>query len=252
MTERPLGPGPASAPPAQGCPTRRIVEWEPASAVDWPGHIAAVVRLGGCSFKCAFCDSAARDMTASQDDHWGALLSHLGERRRFLAGIVVTGGEPTDDPDLPSLLARLAEDGWAVRLDTNGSDPRALRHLLAEGLVTSVALDVKTTLDRYDALTGVVGSGERVRESIGLLKAADIDHEFRTTLFPGAVALDDLEPLAAELADGRVWALQQFRASGTLDRRAAAVQPYAAAAVQEYARACRRHIRVVLRGFSAS
>jgi pyruvate formate lyase activating enzyme len=75
-------------------------------------------------------------------------------KRSWLDGVCVTGGEPCDDPDLPSLLSALAEEGMPVKLDTNGSRPDVLRHLLAEGLLDYVAMDVKTTPQRYGDATG--------------------------------------------------------------------------------------------------
>lgn len=164
--------------------------------------------------------------------------------------MVVTGGEPCDDPDLPALLTRLKLTDLPIRLETNGSSPSALRHLIAEGLVDSVALDVKTTLEHYDTLTGVTGSGARVAESIATVERSGVDHEFRTTLFPGAVALDDLEPIATTLAGGRLWAVQQYRPDGTLDRRARDVDPYPVRAVHLALVRCRRHLPTVMRGFA--
>lgn len=247
-TDRPQGITRTS--PRRGCPTRRLAGWTPRSTAEWPGRVSVSVLVGGCSCKCPFCDSVLHDAPGT-DSVWEDLLGHLARERSSIKGVVVTGGEPLEDPDLPSLLARLCDRGWPIRLHTNGADPAALRYLVAEQLVTSVALDVKTTFDRYDALTGVPGMGERVRESVSAAMLVP-DHEFRTTLFPGALVLDELETIACDLSGGRLWALQQYRPTRTLDPRAVGVDPYAPAAVREAARACRAHVPTIMRGFEAA
>lgn len=253
MSAEYAGPvGGARTAPRHGCPTRRFAGWTAAGMFDWPGRVTATVSLAGCSFRCPYCDEPSLVEPRGEETSWSALASHLSERRRWLDGVVVSGGEPTDDPDLPALLARLTDDGWQVRLDTNGANPGVLDHLVAEGLVSSVALDIKAPLDRYDALTGVEGSSAAVADSIDVVIRSGVDHEFRTTLFPGAVALCDLSSMAQAIAGGRLWALQQFRPGGTLDRHASGVDPYAVDAVREAVRECRTHIPTVLRGFGAA
>ena len=58
------------------------------------------------------------------------LLSILLERKRYVDAIVITGGEPTIQPDLPEFLAKLKENGFNVKLDTNGLLPDVLRACL--------------------------------------------------------------------------------------------------------------------------
>lgn len=216
----------------------------------WPGCVAATVVLAGCSFRCPYCSMA--DLIAPDGDPlaWAAFTGHLHAEAGAVEGVVVTGGEPADDPDLAALLARLKDRGLAVRLETNGSRPAVLRHLMSEGLVDFVALDIKTSLDRYDALSGVEGSSAAVAESIAVLRSGRIDHEFRTTLFPGAVSLADLEPLAASLSGGRLWAIQQYSPGLALDKRARGIDPYATPAVRSALPGCRRHVPTIIRGFA--
>lgn len=252
MSDREHGPTRTRTAPRHGCPTRRFAGWTAAGTTDWPGRVSATITLGGCSFACPYCDEPSLREPAGRDSDWEPFIAHLGTRVGWIDGVVITGGEPTDDPDLPALLAALGERGWAVRLETNGANPQVLRHVAAEGLVSQVALDYKAPLDRYDALTGSSGAAEAVAESIVVLRDSGTDHEYRTTLFPGAVTLHDLELMAETLAGGRLWALQQYRPGGNLDRRASLIEPFAAQAVRETAVECRRHIPTVLRGFGTA
>lgn len=229
-------------------PTRRLAGWIPATMIDWPGKVAATLFLSGCAFRCPFCHNPRLLTPVTEPAEWDAFIAHVRAKRSWLDGVVVTGGEPTEDPDLPSLLSALAEEGVPVKLDTNGSRPEILRFLLAEGLVDYVALDVKTVPARYGQATGRPDLARAVSESIELLVSSHIGHEFRTTVFPGAVDLDELPDIAASLLGGRLYALQQFRPSDTLDPRAAEIRPYPSGELRSAARRCSTYLPTIVRG----
>jgi pyruvate formate lyase activating enzyme len=229
-------------------PSRRLAGWIPTTMLDWPGKVAATVFLSGCGFRCPFCHNPRLLTPVSEPADWAALLAHLHAKRAWLDGVCVTGGEPTDDPDLPSLLSALAEAGMPVKLDTNGSHPEVLRHLIAEQLVSYVALDVKTTPGRYGEATARPELTPAVVESIELLVRSRIEHEFRTTVFPGIVTLEELPDIASMLLGGRLYALQQFRPSDTLDPHAGTVVPYHRDQLRAAARRCSSFLPTILRG----
>jgi pyruvate formate lyase activating enzyme len=215
---------------------------------DWPGRVSATLYLSGCSLSCPYCqDDSLRVPSATQID-WDRIVDHLDQNRSWLDGVVVTGGEPTEDPDLPSLLAALAEAGVPVKLDTNGTHPEVIRFLLSEQLVAFVALDVKAVPSRYSEIAAVRGTAALVAESAETIIRSGVEHEFRTTVYPGAVDLDDLPRIARALRGGRLYALQQFRPGGTLDPNASAVRPFSVGALRRAARACSAHLPTIVRG----
>jgi pyruvate formate lyase activating enzyme len=112
-----------------------------------------------------------------------ALLAFLKQRRGLLDGVAFTGGAPLLRAGLPDLLRRVRELGYAVKLDTNGTRPAALRAILEEGLADYVAMDIKNSPDRYAETAGVPSLDlAPVYESIALLRDAAPDYEFRTTV----------------------------------------------------------------------
>jgi pyruvate formate lyase activating enzyme len=220
----------------------------PAGMRDWPGKVSATLFLSGCSVRCPYCqDPALRNPTREPLD-WMRVVEHLHETRSWLDGVVISGGEPTEDPDLPSLLAALAEIDVPTKLDTNGMRPDVLRLLLAEQLVSFVALDVKAVPSRYSEITGRAGSASLVAESIESIIRSGVEHEFRTTVYPGAVDADDLPRIARSLRGGRLYALQQFRPGRTLDATASDVAPYDTRALRAAALACSAHLPTIVRG----
>lgn len=168
--------------------------------LDYPEHVAATVFLGGCNFRCPFCQN--RDLLLNPADFAPfteeEVLEHLKKRRSMLTGVCVSGGEPTIYKELPEFLARIKELGFLVKLDTNGTNPDMLRHLYDAHLIDYVAMDIKTGPSDYAHVAGFseiensifTASGqnllENVRESVlFLMHEADpsvFTYEFRTTV----------------------------------------------------------------------
>jgi pyruvate formate lyase activating enzyme len=176
------------------------------------------------------------------------VMEHVTDNRENVGGVVVTGGEPTMDPNLHQLLQGLRSLGVPVKLDTNGTFPEVLEMLIEQGLVSFVSLDVKATPERYDTVTAGRDVWKRVRRSVSLLIESGVDHEFRTTCYPGAVLTAELPHIARELEGGTRFAIQQFQSQRTLDPAASGVRPYDADALRRAALCCAVHLPTVVRG----
>lgn len=215
--------------------------------LDWPGKVSATLFLSGCSLRCPYCHNESLRMASDTAVEWDDIVRHVDAKRAWLDGVVVTGGEPTEDPDLPSLLAALKEVGVPVKLDTNGTRPDVLRHVLAEQLADFVALDVKAVPTGYESFSRR-GSASSVAECIEMVIRSGVEHEFRTTTYPGVVRLDDMPRIARSLRGGRLYALQQFRPGRTLDPHASEVRPYQESDLRVAATACSAFLPTIVRG----
>jgi len=223
------------------------------SVIDFPGRIASVVFLGGCNFRCPFCHNPELVLRAeSQPDiSVDDALRTVELRRGLVDGVVVTGGEPlTNGEELLALLRRLRESGLAVKLDTNGYEIDTLREVLGTRLVDYVAMDVKTSLDKYGAAAGRALDARRIRDAIAAVSGSGVRHEFRTTCVPGLVELDDVRSIATLLGRNESYVLQQFRAtSAVIDPAYAGVKPHLADMLRSFADAVRPLVgSVSLRG----
>jgi pyruvate formate lyase activating enzyme len=241
-----------SSAPAHHAPTRRLAGWIPASLSTWPGRVSSALLISGCNLACPYCDSPSLRTATATGLEWDSIIRHIEERRAWLDGFVVTGGEPTEDPDLPSLLAALCEAGVPVRLDTNGTRPDVVRMLLAEQLVDYVALDIKAVPARYVAVSARRDTAALVAESAELLIRSGIDHEFRTTVFPGCVEPDDPPRIARSLRGGRLYALQQFNPSRAAKPGEVPVAPYEDDTLRRAAVACSVFLPTVARGLHST
>jgi pyruvate formate lyase activating enzyme len=191
----------------------------PFTLTDYPGKVAAVVFTQGCNFRCPFCHNGGLlSFVAAADDRWSEqqVLRLLRSRAGQLDGVVVSGGEPTLQPDLPEFLHRVKTLGYAVKLDTNGSRPEVLRRLLGERLLDFVAMDVKAPWEHYARLTGVPVDTDALLASVGLLAQSGIPHEFRTTVVPPLLTDADLADIANALPAGSPHRRQPFRPAHAL------------------------------------
>ena len=152
--------------------------------LDFPGKVACTVFLQGCNFRCPFChnsDLLGKDGPEGMTD--GELLKFLEKRKGVLDGVCITGGEPTLQPELETLIRAIKEMGYAVKLDTNGARPEVLEKLSREGLLDYVAMDIKNDPEHYGETVGVPRMDiSNVERSVKFLLAGEQPYEFRTTV----------------------------------------------------------------------
>ena len=152
--------------------------------LDYPGHVACTVFLGGCDMRCPFChNSELVDGTAEPVMTMADLMVFLTKRKGLLEGVAVTGGEPLLREENLDLLRAIREMGYPVKLDTNGTHPDRLQRVIGEGLAQYVAMDIKNSPERYAGTSGLNRFDlTPIRESVRLLMTGETEYEFRTTV----------------------------------------------------------------------
>lgn len=217
------------------------------SLIDYPGKIAAVVFTQGCNFRCGFCHNPdLLDITAEGSLNEESILSFLEKRVGLLDGVVITGGEPTLQPDLVQFVKKIKNLGMLIKLDTNGSNPRLLKKLLEEDLVDYVAMDVKGPLAKYSEICAYLNT-KIIQESIDLLLSAkDLEYEFRTTLLPYYHSKEDIVEIGKLISGAKKYTLQGFRPEITFDSSLANEKSFRAEELNEFASILEKHIKTVI------
>jgi pyruvate formate lyase activating enzyme len=202
------------------------------SLVDYPDRVASVLFTPGCNLHCPFCHNW-RIATDPQPPFLqeGVALQLLESRKKYVDAVVVTGGEPCMHKELPKFLAKLKERGFLVKLDTNGFFPEVLEQCL--GNVDYVAMDVKTCREKYKIL-GMADTKVMMR-SIEMLKMGKVPYEFRTTLAPEFVTVQDVYAIGELVKGSKIHALQQFIPDDTLNKKFQTLKPYEPKIINEYA-----------------
>lgn len=200
------------------------------SFLDWPGKICSVLFLPRCNFRCPYCHNHA---LVSHPEQYpsiplGDIFARLHSFKDWMDGVCLTGGEPTLHTDLPFLIQEIKQQGFLVKLDTNGSNPRMLENLIEAEAVDFVSMDVKAPLDAfsYRRLTGVPIDLSLILRSIEILRREKVEYQFRMTVVPGLHREEDVKILGDQLRAGQRLVLQNFNPEDPLDPSLKKTLPY--------------------------
>lgn len=197
----------------------RIHGFSQLTLLDYPGKLACTIFCGSCNFRCPFCHNATLvlhpDSEPAIDED--TIVDTLMKRNNMLEGICVTGGEPTIYKDLPGFIGRLKETGYAIKLDTNGTNPDMLNELINDGLIDCVAMDIKASPDNYAKATGIEAPPmDSIFKSVEILMSGRVNYEFRTTVVNGIHTAEDFRVIGSWLRGARAYYLQRYIDSGNL------------------------------------
>lgn len=211
--------------------------WQKTSLIEYPGKIATVVFTGGCNFRCPFCYNAdlverpqeLADLPAE------TVIQYLRENRSLYQALVVSGGEPTMNTQIPEFLVEVKKLGLSVGLETNGTNSNMIARLLEKGLLDYIAVDVKAPLDweAYSRAAGLKeeneGLLEEVLRTLRLLRnCGEVEVELRCTVVPQIHTSDDILRLAGQLPGHQRFVLQQFIPEKALDEQLRREAPFSA------------------------
>ena len=178
--------------------------------IDFPGCPAAIVFTQGCNFRCRYCHNPElvyphlfQEPVTEEE-----VKAFLVRRQGTLEGVVVSGGEPTLQPDLVRFMADLKALGYKTKLDTNGSQPNVLQELLDKKLVDFIAMDIKAPLDKYALITGVDANATILRRSMDLIHQSGVEYEFRTTYDTEVLTDADIASIS-QLTQGKNFRVQE-------------------------------------------
>ncbi|MHA2314885.1 MAG: anaerobic ribonucleoside-triphosphate reductase activating protein [Candidatus Hermodarchaeia archaeon] len=191
------------------------------STTDWPSSVCCVVFFTGCNLRCRFCFNGP---LLEFDDQYLVDLERVFEELEWhqylIDGILVTGGEPTLQPDALHAIGEWTHShNLKFGIMTNGTKPIVLQQLLDTNLLDYVAVDVKTTPNQKEYAHITQTDQEllpAINETIALLRSSKISYEFRTTLVPSFIdKISQLEQILKWIGK-KHYVLQNFRATDTV------------------------------------
>jgi pyruvate formate lyase activating enzyme len=221
----------------------RLAHYEPLSLSDFPGRLATTVFTVGCNFACPYCHNpelviATKDTPQLSEE---AFFTFLERRKGKLNGVCITGGEPTLHADLPQFIDHIRALDYLVKLDTNGSNPEMLAHLMETNTLDYVAMDVKAPASRYSEVTRDPYALTLAETSIRLLAKCDTLHEYRTTVLPLLFSEVDIDDIACMLPPGSRYVIQNFVPTKTLDPNLVHARGFETSDLETIADHMRRH-----------
>jgi len=226
------------------------------SLSDWDSKVSSVIFLPNCNMRCPFCYNKSLVLNPEKlptipIEH---VESYLEANKKWIDGVVITGGEPTLHRDLPSLCEKIKKSGFKVKVDTNGTNPSMLGKLIAERLIDYVAVDVKAQLtnEGYSKASGVdeVSFLEKINETIHLVLDGSVDYEFRTTVVPTLHQIEDLTKICQTIRGCKKYAIQNFKSDvETINPKYQSLKPFSRAQMEKFLRTAKKIIpNTIVRG----
>jgi len=224
-----------------------IKGFTPTSLIDWPGKIAAVIFLGGCSFRCHYCYNPEfiDNLDAIGDLEDKEIFDFLEKKKKWLDGVVMLGGEPTIHKNFHKIIGRIKDLGLRIGVHTNGTSPKDLKKIIDDKLVDYIAMDIKAPLDKYKKVVDVEVDVSLIKDSVGLIKKSNIDYEFRITVVPGLVDKEDIKEISEWLSGSKRFFIQQFKPGKVLDPKYSKVQPYKVQDLLAFKKIAKNHFDIV-------
>jgi len=188
-------------------PWQMLMGYQPLSLCDWPGKISAVLFFGGCNLRCPTCHNAFLSWNPDQTSCLDCTetMGSIARNRKWLDGLVLSGGEVTILPEFDALLQELLEVGLPLKLDTNGFRPEAVRKALEYDQVRIIAVDIKGPWVMYPELSGGSADPGQAEKCLGeVLALAGTCPErfiFRCTRVP-ALTDKDIQTVRSYLPEG--------------------------------------------------
>jgi pyruvate formate lyase activating enzyme len=235
---------------------------EKLSLIDYPGELSAVVFTIGCTFRCPFCynpmlvlskvdRNGNNSWLKSQESEKGHTLIEeddlflfLSARRGKLDAVVISGGEPTLQADLPEFIRRVRALGYKIKLDSNGTNPEMLKKLLAEKLIDYLAMDIKAAPLDYEKATNTKFDFEKIKQSVKIIMSSGLPYEFRTTCVPGFVDEKSIPKMGELIKGADKWYLQNFKSDAELINLNLRGKPgFTAAEMEKFAAIGRRYVK---------
>ena len=207
----------------------RIKGIQKTSLIDYPGKMSAILFTAGCNMRCPFCQNPdlihkTEELPDIPEDE---IIEFLKDRKKWLDGICISGGEPLLHHDTPKLMQKIKDIGLLVKLDTNGLNPKLLKEIIDAKLVDYIAMDIKSDLDNYHLSSGGAIDLTKIKESISLIMNSGIDYEFRSTVVPDFFDEKIVENIGMMVKGAKKFYLQQFRSTvPLLDKSFEGKTPY--------------------------
>jgi len=203
--------------------------------IDFPGRIACTVFLRNCNYRCPFCYNPDLVLPEVIKEHLPIpekdFFQFLKEKKGWLEGVCIGGGEPTLNQDLPGFCKTIKKSGYQIKIDTNGSNPEMLKNLIDKKLVDYIAMDIKAPKEKYPKVVGFKDCSKyyllsKIEDSVNILKENKVDYEFRTTVVPKLLTKNDVLKIVHWLKPAKKYVLQNFRAEKTIDSKFEKIKPY--------------------------
>lgn len=197
---------------------------------EWEGKGATILFLGGCNFRCPYCNQKDLVLNPSNipDIPYEEIKDFLLVNKKWIEVVVISGGEPTLNQSLLPLLQDLKRMGFLTKLLTNGTNDVLIRKILPMKLVDLLSIDIKAPLNetKYKEVSKVNFDLRNLKNLLLFLKNSSFDYEITVTPHPLTMSEEDFEEIIDNIGNVKRFSIRKIEKNSFLDEKIKNIEPY--------------------------
>lgn len=197
---------------------------------EWEGKAVTILYLGGCNFKCPYCNQKdlVFEPNSIHDIQYEMIKEFLLSNKKWVDGVVISGGEPTLNQSLLPLLLDLKKLGFLTKVLTNGTNETIIRKLLLSKLINLISIDIKAPIDeeKYKKFIKSRFDLRNLKNLLTFLKTSSFDYEISVTPHPSTMSEEDFEEIVESLTGIKRFVIRKIEKNDYLDEKLKNITPY--------------------------
>lgn len=197
---------------------------------EWEGKAVTILFLGGCNFKCQYCNQKdlVLEPNSIQDMQYEMIKAFLLSNKKWIDGVVISGGEPTLNQSLSPLLFELKKLGFLTKVLTNGTNEILIRKLLLSKLIDLISIDIKAPIDEEKYKKFIKSSFDlrNLKNLLTFLKTSSFDYEISVTPHPSTMSEEDFEDIVESFTGIKKFVIRKIEKNDYLDEKLKNIMPY--------------------------
>jgi pyruvate formate lyase activating enzyme len=197
---------------------------------EWEGKGATILFLGGCNFRCPYCNQKDLVLNSSniQDIPYKEIREFLMANKKWIEVVVISGGEPTLNQSLFPLLQDLKKLGFLTKVLTNGTNDLLIRKILPMKLIDLLSIDIKAPLNdlKYMEVTKINIDLRNLKNLLLFLKSSSFDYEISVTPHPLTMSEEDFEEIIENIGTVKRFSIRKIEKNDFLDEKLKNVETY--------------------------
>ena len=200
------------------------------SLKEWETKGTTILFLGDCNMRCPYCNQKSLVLNSNSvpDIPYESIREFLMGNRKWIDGVVISGGEPSINPSLTFLLQDLKRMGFLTKILTNGTNEPLLRKLIISKLIDLISIDIKAPINeiKYKEASKVNVDIRNLKNLLTFLKTSSFNYEISVTPHPSTMSEEDFEDIVDSLTGIKKFVIRKIEIGDLLDDNLRNIEPY--------------------------
>jgi len=180
--------------------------------------------------RCPYCNQKSLVLNSNSvpDIPYENIREFLMGNRKWIDGVVISGGEPSINPSLTFLLQDLKRMGFLTKVLTNGTNEPFLRKLIISKFIDLISIDIKAPINeiKYKEVSKVNVDIRNLKNLLTFLKTSSFNYEISVTPHPSTMSEEDFEDIVDSLTGIKKFVIRKIEIGDLLDDNLRNIEPY--------------------------